>query len=234
MARTAVITQPTYLPWLGYFEQMAQADVFVFLDTAQFVQRSWHSRNRLRGPNGQPFWLSVPIAKHSQKTPIAEIRISNETPWAEKHLRSIQSALGKAPYFGEIFPHVESWLKTEHDLLCDLTISGIRMFAKLLCVECEMLRASSLDVGGSRVERLAGICRKLEADRYYSAAGASDYMAGELEPFESAGISVVFQCWEHPEYEQGGDGFLSHLAVLDPLCHVGPDACRRFLVAPTP
>ena len=31
-----VVLQPSYLPWIGYFEQMARADQFVFLDNVQF------------------------------------------------------------------------------------------------------------------------------------------------------------------------------------------------------
>lgn len=46
MSRTAVIMQPTYLPYLGYFQLIAQADVLVFLDDVQFARRSWQQRNR--------------------------------------------------------------------------------------------------------------------------------------------------------------------------------------------
>ena len=55
------------MPWLGYFEQIANADVFVFLDTVQFVARSWHNRNRLKGSDGQHFWLTVPIAARPKR-----------------------------------------------------------------------------------------------------------------------------------------------------------------------
>ena len=30
------IMQPSYLPWAGYFNLIAQVDAFVFLDDAQF------------------------------------------------------------------------------------------------------------------------------------------------------------------------------------------------------
>jgi hypothetical protein len=51
--RTAAIMQPTYLPYLGYFHLIAEADVFIFLDDVQFARRSWQSRNRILGAGGE-------------------------------------------------------------------------------------------------------------------------------------------------------------------------------------
>ena len=130
MAGTVVITQPTYLPWLGYFEQMARADTFVFLDTVQFVPRSWQCRNRLRGANFQPFWLSVPVARHERETPLKDIRISADQPqWKDKHLRSIHHHLGATPYFTALFPEIKAWLMQEWQWLADLNIAGIYLMA---------------------------------------------------------------------------------------------------------
>ena len=39
------IMQPTYFPWAGYFHLIAESDKFVFLNDAQYVKGSWHSRN---------------------------------------------------------------------------------------------------------------------------------------------------------------------------------------------
>ena len=59
MSRTIAVMQPTYLPYLGYFDLIAQADVFVFLDDVQFERKSWQQRNRIGGPNGSRLLLPV-------------------------------------------------------------------------------------------------------------------------------------------------------------------------------
>ena len=47
-----VVLQPSYLPWIGYFEQIARADQFVFLDGVQFTRRDWRNRNKIRTRDG--------------------------------------------------------------------------------------------------------------------------------------------------------------------------------------
>ena len=54
------ILQPSYLPWLGYFEQMSRSDKFVLLDDVQYTRRDWRNRNRVRVNEGWA-WLTVPV-----------------------------------------------------------------------------------------------------------------------------------------------------------------------------
>ena len=39
--RVCAIMQPTYLPWIGYFNLIKQADIFIILDDVQFSKQSW-------------------------------------------------------------------------------------------------------------------------------------------------------------------------------------------------
>ena len=50
------ISQPTYLPWLGYFDLIDQVDRFVVLDNVQFEKQSWQQRNRIKSATvtGEP------------------------------------------------------------------------------------------------------------------------------------------------------------------------------------
>ncbi|MGB9731816.1 WbqC family protein [Calditerrivibrio nitroreducens] len=50
------IMQPTYNPWLGYFDLIDRVDCFVYLDNVQLVKRSWQVRNRIKSPNGDFFF----------------------------------------------------------------------------------------------------------------------------------------------------------------------------------
>ena len=56
------ISQPTYLPWCGYFDMIDQADYFVLYDDVQLTKRSWQVRNRIKSVKGELF-LTLPIKK---------------------------------------------------------------------------------------------------------------------------------------------------------------------------
>ena len=44
--------QPGYLPWLGFFDQIARCDVFILYDDLPYTKDSWRNRNRIQHPTG--------------------------------------------------------------------------------------------------------------------------------------------------------------------------------------
>src|SRR4029078_4552440 len=91
-ARTLVVLQPGYLPWLGFFHQMARADVFVYYDDVQYDKHGWRKRNHIKTQSG-PQWLTVPVLHHGRGMPsILEAEIDRRQPWARKHVASLRQA----------------------------------------------------------------------------------------------------------------------------------------------
>ena len=74
--------QPAYLPWLGYFDKIAQSDIFVYLDTVQFEKNSFINRNKIKTPqNNDGVFLcqifSISLSYENDRPPFRmEIRIS--------------------------------------------------------------------------------------------------------------------------------------------------------------
>ena len=73
--KTCVISQSNYIPWKGYFQMIAEADVFVFYDTVQFTKRDWRSRNKIMTPRG-PIWLTIPVGGNRDRR-IDEVTLPN-------------------------------------------------------------------------------------------------------------------------------------------------------------
>ena len=95
---TLVVLQPSYLPWLGFFDQVRRCDRFVFYDDVQYDKDGWRNRNRIKAAAG-PVWLTVPVRTRGRMgQPIDEVEIANATPWARKHLKTIEEAYARAPH----------------------------------------------------------------------------------------------------------------------------------------
>lgn len=56
------ISQPTFIPWYGYFGLLDYVDEFVLLTDVQFEPRSWQQRNLIKVNNEKKF-LTVPVLK---------------------------------------------------------------------------------------------------------------------------------------------------------------------------
>ena len=218
----AVILQPMYLPWMGYFGLIDVADVFVFYDDVQFVERSWQRRNKIKMPNGNWIWLTVPvIKKFGQK--INEVRINNNINWSEKHWKSIRHAYSKAPHFKDYADIFENVYKRKWDYLVDLNVTIIKKISELLGLDdTKFIFSSKLNVEGKKTDRLINILNKIGADEYISGPTAKAYI--EPEKFKKAGIKLYWFEFNHPVYPQLYGDFIPYLSVIDLLFNTGDKA----------
>ncbi len=227
MSRTAVISQPTWLPYLGYFELIAAADVLVFLDDVQFARRSWQSRNRIPTANGE-LMLTVPVRRHSREALIRDIEVDDGQPWRAKQLTSLRHAYAGRPFFAEGLAFMEEQLARPGPGLSILSSGLIEAAARRLELETEFIRASDLGCGGARSEHLLALCRAVGADRYLSTGGSADYMA-EDAVFASAGFPVAFRSHQPRPYPQGREPFVPYMAFVDALMNLGWEGLARLI-----
>jgi hypothetical protein len=211
--------QPQYLPWLGFFDKLAQADVFVLLDTVQFKKNEWQNRNRIKGPAG-PQWLTVPV-RHRFPQTIAEVEVPPDDPWSRKHLRALETNYGRAPHFGAVMPLLEGVLAQSWSRLAPLNIELIARLADVLGIDTDVRLGSQLTARDHPTLRLVDLCAALDADTYLSGAGG-DYLETEL--FDQAGLALRFQRYEHPGYPQLHGAFVPDLSVIDLLMNCGPES----------
>lgn len=218
--RIAVL-QPSYLPWLGYFDQIARTDAFVLYDDVQFDKNGWRNRNRIRVPNRQGWmWLTVPVNVHFGAL-IKDVAIANDQPWARKHLNSIRQYYSRAPYFKQYVPFFEEMYSRPWTNLCELNVQMLVVFCRLLGLQARLYRSSELGITGERVERLVRICEYFGAREYLTGDAAKEYL--ETSPaFEQRGIRVIYQNYRHPTYPQCFEPFVAYLSIVDLLMNVGP------------
>ena len=219
-ARTAVVLQPSYLPWLGYLAQVQRSDVFVIYDDVQFDKHGWRNRNRVKTAQAAQ-WLTVPVCTTGQLKPTnREIEIDNKQPWRKKHLATLRQSYARAPYFAQMMPTFEALLEQEWHRLIDVNVACFDAINHLLGLKREVRFSSELGIEGHGAERLVAICKKLNADCFYEGAAGRDYIDDNL--FTSAGIAIEYQNYEHPVYPQLHGDFIPYLSVVDLLFNCGP------------
>ncbi len=170
--------QPTFLPWLGYFELMEVVDIFVFLDDFQFSRQSWGQRNRLFLSPGRPGLVSIPI-QHPDDLNASFLDISPgaDQRWIDKLAKSLSQAYSKAPFFGDVWGAIEPLLRRRDVNLADFEIGLIEQMAARLGIVTKTRRSSEFGIGKlGRSERLVALLDAVGAGSYYSARGAAEYM----------------------------------------------------------
>jgi hypothetical protein len=213
------ILQPSYLPWLGYFDQMHRADTFVFLDDVQFTRRDWRNRNKIRTANGWS-WLTVPVLQKSRFTQLLkETRIDNSVSWAHKHREAIRSQYAKAPYFDLYFPELESVYNKRWDFLLDLCYETLRILQNALGIHVPLIKASEVGIESVKKEKILALCQALKASHYLTGDAGKNYLC--QEEFDPLGIVMEVQNYRHPSYRQRYPGFVPYLSVIDLLFNEG-------------
>lgn len=222
-----VILQPSYIPWRGYFHQIQKAEVFVFYDDVQYDDRGWRNRNRIKTPEGGQ-WLTIPVLSKGAQvrgTPILDIRISWERPWARKHWERIRHCYARAPFFDRYAPLVQSFYERRDERLADLTIDvTVALARELGCGLTRFVRSSELGVQGERMDRLMGLLERVGGTHYISGPSARDYI--DEARLERAGIRLEYMTYDYPEYPQLHGAYDPQLSILDLLFMTGPDAPR--------
>jgi hypothetical protein len=223
--KRAVILQPGYLPWLGFFDLLEKADIFVVLDDVQYTTRDWRSRNRIKTKDGM-MWLSVPVkSKGVRLKKIRDVEIENSQKWNMHHLKSLKTFYRRALYYDEIMEICNSLYSRAFKYLIDLDMEFIMRFYEYLSMRTKVVFSSDVPWSGWKDERLLSICRHLGATHYMSGDAAKDYLRDRI--FIAEGIVVEWHNYQHPFYKQvwlEEQGFISHLSVVDLLFNHGRES----------
>lgn len=205
--------QPAYLPWLGYFDKIARADVFVYLDTVQFEKNSYINRNQIKTPQGA-LWLTIPVkTKGHTKGSLRTTEIDDCQPWRTKHLKSIEMNYRKAPNFNECFPKIEALLTIPESNLANYCFYQLRFWLNELGIDTRVVRSSELPIVSSKSDLVFDLCKYLDAQSYLSGTLGRDYLIDE--DFSKAGIAIEYQSFKSPVYPQLWGAFIPNLGILD-------------------
>ncbi|RLI99360.1 MAG: hypothetical protein DRP06_03625 [Candidatus Aenigmatarchaeota archaeon] len=229
MTRIMAAHQPNYLPYLGFFDKLRCVDelgtepgVFIIRDDAQYVKKEFHDRNKIRLNEGWK-WLRVPVEKKMAPLNTIEIKedgmISN-IPWADYHLRLIETNYKKTPFFDKFYSGLKKIYLNPGDKLVDFNMRIIKYLAECFGIKTKIVLFSDIPKivkGRNATESLVNISKAVKADVYLAGAGSKVYL--DISCFNE--IKLKLQDYEHPVYEQRFPEFEPFMSAIDALFNIG-------------
>jgi hypothetical protein len=212
------IHQPQYLPWLGYLDKIDSADVFILLDTVQYKKHEWQNRNRVRTKDGWQ-WLTVPIIDRFPQR-IDQVEINGRVDWQRKHCQALRLHYAKTQYWNLLSADLLGLIEQPWTRISDLNAAVLGLLCHPLGIRTPRVLASTLAARDEPTDRLIDLCRAVGGTVYLAGQGGLEYM--DLARFRDSGIRLEVQAYQHPEYPQRYQPFVSHLSVLDLLFNCGP------------
>ncbi|MBN3584226.1 WbqC family protein [Algoriphagus aestuarii] len=192
-----------FLPCLEFFTAIVQADE-VLISPSEFYQRqSYLNRTRIRLAN-KIETLSVPIQGRRPRIPLSKVKIDYSQNWQKIHLRGIQSAYGKAPFFEFYFPYMEPIFLKEHASLWDLNYEMLTICLRLM-----------------KFSGKVTVCRNLDE------VDIDLDLRGQISPSSSFLVRNLYK--PVPYTQLFGLDFEPNLSVIDLLFCTGPEAKKLLL-----
>ena len=205
--------QPYFMPYIGYWQLIKAADIFVYYDDVTFIKQGWINRNRILS-NGLEQMFTIYVNGASSFTTIKEVLVGGNR---KRVLKTISQAYAKAPFFQERLPLLNKIFLSAEGNLCNYIEQSNAHILEILRIQSTMIRSSQFDFDstGKGQERVIRICKELGATTYINSFGGRDLYS--KNDFADAGISLQFLQPTLMPYEQNGAHFVGGLSILDVL-----------------
>ena len=230
----SAIMQPTFNPWLGYFDLIDQVDKFVFLDDAQLTKRSWQVRNKIK-LNGSEFWLTLPVKKTASRDELLlrDAVLNNEEKWKKKHINTLENAYRKTAHYKVVIDFLKS-LYESAEKLSDFNTSIIISISEMIGLGTEFVFSSKLEgVTGKKDFKLNSILELINSDIYISPQGSAVYLNESSQGGEIVrnGRTLFYHNYKPEEYSQTIGDFIPYLGIFDVLFNEGFDKALEVIRA---
>lgn len=214
-------------PWVGLFEQIRLADIYVHYDDVQLpLGRSFITRVQVKNLSGVQ-WLTLPIAPGPHLAKINESSTKETRDWRSEHVKLLTALYAEAPHFREMIDIVEEVYDHRDCNVAVLNARGIERISRYFDLECTFRTSSEMNVPGKSSERLLAMVQSLKGSTYITGHGARSYLDHEM--FERSGVNVEYIQYQRLPYEQLHGKFTPFVSVLDLIANVGKAGRRVFV-----
>jgi hypothetical protein len=236
--RTAAIMQPYFLPYIGYFQLIAAADVFLLYGLVSHRKKSWITRNRISMEKNVS-WVGPELSGQNNQSRICDVSVAPSQNWRSQLLRKMRHCYARAKHYREAIDFLSYLLMHQTSDLAGYNSWQIEQIARYLgiathietpslhmrSIETELL---SLDDPEQRRNlRVARLCGELGATTYLNPASGSDlYDANTLGNY---GLALTYLQPDMTACQRVLNRVDVDLSIIHLLMHCGRDAVMRCL-----
>ena len=203
---------------------MIKSDVFVFSDDVKFAKKNFQNYTNIKSTSGKILRLTVPVHFHEEK--IKDIKIAEDDNWRRKIFESIKQSYSKSKYFEKYIEDVKEILTADYENLVDLNLKTIFFLKTAFKIQTKTVLGSVLSAEGHKDDRIINLCKKVNADIYYSGLGAKAYHVEEN--YKKNKICLKYTDYKPFVYNQPYYDFIPNLSSLDFLFNCGEDLPKEW------
>lgn len=164
-----MIHQPHFLPWLGYFNKIAQSDVVVLQDNVQFRRGYFQNRTRISDPSGNCKWLTVPV-RAKRSTILADV-VEDGPFWRNKVIKRLHHCYSKTEFYKQFSGSLFDTIDGLEPKLSLINLQLLKWCCEQIKVTPEFQLASSLGLNEKNRANIAQICKLIGATHYIYGEG---------------------------------------------------------------
>ncbi len=223
--KSIAIMQPYLFPYLGYFQLMQAADIFVILDDVNYINKGFINRNFIL-LNGQSYRITLALLGASQNKLINGITISNNAP---RILKTIAVSYKKAPFFQEVFPILNSLFLHNEKNLARFIGHSLQILANTLALNTKFVYSSEINKDNTLKAqyKMIEICHQLKINTYLNAIGGMQLY--DKMTFKNHRIDLFFIKSHLQKYMQFNNEFVPNLSIIDVLMFNQNEDIKKML-----
>ncbi|MBY0404588.1 MAG: WbqC family protein [Cyanobacteria bacterium] len=231
------IMQPYFFPYLGYFQLIQAVDQFILHDDVQFIKQGWIHRNRIL-LQGEPHYLTVPLKPYHQDDKILSVQITQDpnSQWKSKHLKLLQRAYQKAPYYNAVFPWIADVIQSAPPDISTFATHTLFKTCEYLSIQVPILSVSKHFESKllKSENKVIDLCKQVSATEYFNLSGGIQLYDPRV--FQAENIKLTFIKMDPVEYPQQplldkGAPCVPNLSIIDVMMFNPPQAIQTFLKA---
>jgi len=230
------IRQPYFFPYLGYFDLINNVDLFIIYDSVQYIQQGWINRNRILHPSRSGWqYITVPLKKasfhQSYRTPICDIKISNNIDWKPHLIGQLAHYKRSSPHASASIEFVKNCLESQEESISKFNVHLLEEITNLLGIKFDVQYSSELkielDKNRTAQERVLDLCEFFGAKEYVNLPGGVDLY--DPQAFKERDINLVFRKLPTFFYPTSNYTFEPNLSIIDILMWNTPHSVKSYL-----